>query len=386
MTALRHKLPPEEALSGAPNIRLVADEFRAVMGQFASGVTIVSTREEGQDYGTTASAFTSLSLEPPMALACLYRGAATEEAIRRSGRFGISILRDDQQEIAERFASRHPDRFGSIEHRYGELGVPLVEGALAHVECRVAETVVGGTHTVLLGLAWNARRYSGRPLAYFGGAFGHFLVGDDAAVYKAIRAMIAGGALGPGHVLVAEALAEQLGGEPASVLAALKRLRAEGRVGRDPDGTYLVGGLDRRAALDMVSACRTVEVGVAELTVGWVDDAALDGLEALASAPCEAMPRRSGDDPPAAPEAAFHEHLVGLAGNPRLLDHYRELSTAAAYAGPVENAHGPCDDHQAIVAGYRAGDLPSVIAAIDRHARRLREAWQQVADGRPPGR
>jgi flavin reductase (DIM6/NTAB) family NADH-FMN oxidoreductase RutF/DNA-binding GntR family transcriptional regulator len=378
MHAPSRRLPPEEALSGAPNARLVASDFRAVMGRFASGVTIVSTREAGENYGATASAFTSLSLEPPMVLACLFRGAATEAAIRRSRRFGVSILRDDQQVIAERFASRHPDRFASIDHRHGELGVPLLDGALAHVECRVTETVIGGTHTVFIGTASSAARYEGRPLAYFGGAFGHFLVGDDAAVYKALRAIIVSEALSPGHVLSTEELARQLGGDPGSVLAALKRLATEGRVAREPDGTYVVGGLDQRAALDMISACRTIEVGVAELTVGWVEDADLDALEQLSSSPCEALPQPAHDGP-VRPASGFHERLVALAGNPRLLDHYRELSTAAAYAGPVHAEHPDPEDHRAIVAGYREGDLPTVIAAIDRHARRLREAWQQAA-------
>lgn len=378
MSTAHHSMPPGESLSGTPSTPLLSAEFRAVMGQFASGVTIVSTRIDGDDFGTTASAFTSLSLEPPMVLACLYRGAATEVAIRESGRFGINILRDDQQAVAERFASRHPDRFSSIAHRYGAHGVPLIEGALAHVECKVTETVIGGTHTVFLGTAQTAKRYEGRPLAYFGGAFGHFLLGDDAAVQKAIRSMLIGNDLPPGSVLSIPELAEDLETDPGVVLAALKRLASERRVVREPDGTYIAGGLDERTALDMISACRTVEVGVAELTVGWVDDAEIDELERLARLPCEALPAlpSEGSERPA---VGFHEHLVGLSRNSRLLEHYREMSTATVFAASDADGHERASaDHQAIADGYRNNDLPAVIAAIDRHARRLREAWVQV--------
>jgi 4-nitrophenol 2-monooxygenase / 4-nitrocatechol 4-monooxygenase, reductase component len=362
-----------ESLSGAPSARIVANEFRAVMGQFASGVTIVSTRLDGVNYGSTASAFTSLSLDPPMVLACLFRGAGTEAAIRKSGRFGISILRDDQGAVAERFAGRHPDRFSTVDHRYGDLGVPLIQDALAHVECRVFEAVNGGTHTVFLGSVHNAIRHEGRPLAYFAGAFGHFLVGDDAAAYSAIRGMLLVGGFAPGQELSVQDLSQSLGVEPAGILAALKRLMAEKRIARGPEGAYIVAGLDLRTALDMVSAARTIEVGVAELTVGWVDAAGLAGLERVAAHRCRALPRTSpeGGDAP-----DFHEQLVALAGNPRLLSHYRELSTATAHTGSEGVDDEGDEDHLAIVEGYRAADLPAVIASIDRHARRLREAWQ----------
>jgi flavin reductase (DIM6/NTAB) family NADH-FMN oxidoreductase RutF/DNA-binding GntR family transcriptional regulator len=349
------------------------------MGQFASGVTIVSTRVGGKNFGSTASAFSSLSLDPPMALVCLFRGAATEEAVRASGRFGISILRDDQGAVAERFASRHPDRFATVDHRYGELGVPLIGDALAQIECRVAETVKGGTHTVFLGEVHNAVRYQGKPLAYHGGAFGHFLVGDDAAAYTAIRAMILVDGLQPGHQLSVDELSTSLSVEPAGVLAALKRLCSEKRVVRDPQGGYVVAGLDLRTALDMISAARTIEAGVAQLTVGWAEDNDIDELARSAAEPCRALPGR----PPALLEDVgpdFHERLVSLAGNPRLLSHYRELSTASACPRVTEAGSAEASvEHAAIVEGFRDGDLQAVTAAIDRHARQLREAWQRAS-------
>ena len=294
--------------------------FRAVMAQFASGVTVVTTRADGDDFGATASAFTSLSLDPPMVLTCLFRGAATESAIARCGRFGINILRDDQGPIAERFAARRPDRFDALDIRYGDLGVPLIEGALAHVECRVAEQVVGGTHTVFLGHATRAIANEGRPLAYYRGAFGHVLLGEDAAAYEAIRAQIVSGALAPGEELAVSLLCQNHGADKSLIVGTLARLVRERYVARHPDGRYTVRGLDRRAILDMISACRTIEIGVAETTVGWVDESDLDAWEQTARTAC-ASERESADC-----SGSFLEAMVAFSGNPRLVEHYRELS------------------------------------------------------------
>ncbi len=129
----------------------VQDEvFRDVIGRFASGVTVITTAVDGTDFGTTASAVSSLSMDPPMILICLNRTSDTQAAVLRSGVFAVNILREDQGEVAYRFAKKGTDKFGGVSVRRGGTGVPLVEGALAHLECEVDETVAGGTHTVFL--------------------------------------------------------------------------------------------------------------------------------------------------------------------------------------------------------------------------------------------
>jgi flavin reductase (DIM6/NTAB) family NADH-FMN oxidoreductase RutF len=347
------------------------------MAHFASGVTVITTRYEGDDFGATASAFTSLSLDPPMVLACLFRGAATERAIGRSGRFGINILRDDQGPIAERFAARRRDRFDALDIRYGDLGVPLIEGALAHVECRVAEQVVGGTHTVFLGHATRAVANEGRPLAYYRGAFGHVLLGDDAAAYAALRAQIVSGALASGDELSVPLLCQSLGADEPSIAGTLARLVRERYVARHPDGRYTVRGLDRRAILDMISACRTIEIGVAETTVGWVDDADLRAWEHTAHTACGADLRTSDAS------SSFMEGMIAFSGNPRLAEHYRELSPVGVgeLLRPIsaELEAAEVANHVAIVDGYRRGDVQAVVSLINQHARRLRHAWTEVS-------
>src|SRR5919201_3909821 len=112
--------------------------FRYVIGHFATGVTIITTREGETDFGVTVSAVTSLSLEPPMLLVCLNRTSRTQAAVKSTGRFAVNILGLDQIELAELFATPRDDKFAGLDPTYGPLGDPLIPGAIAHVECEVA--------------------------------------------------------------------------------------------------------------------------------------------------------------------------------------------------------------------------------------------------------
>jgi flavin reductase (DIM6/NTAB) family NADH-FMN oxidoreductase RutF len=155
-----------------PRLRsLPSDEFRDVIGHFASGVTVITARHEGRPFGTTASAVTSLSLEPPMVLICLNKSSETGQAISAVGRFAINILGDDQPEAARRFAGKGADKFAGIATSPGAWGEPLIDDALATLECRVVEETTGGTHWVFLAEVDHASARSGTPLAYFRGEF-----------------------------------------------------------------------------------------------------------------------------------------------------------------------------------------------------------------------
>jgi flavin reductase (DIM6/NTAB) family NADH-FMN oxidoreductase RutF len=156
---------------------VTAAEFRDVIGRFATGVTVVTTAVAGRWYGTTASAVTSLSLEPPMLLICLNAASATGTAIVRSARFAVNILAEGQGDLARRFATKAPDKFGGVQLTTGRHGIPLLDDALAHVECRVNEQVSGGTHTVFFGMAERVSGHAGQPLAYFRGSFGGLRIG-----------------------------------------------------------------------------------------------------------------------------------------------------------------------------------------------------------------
>ena len=115
--------------------------FRQVIGHFASGVTIITTRERSTNYGLTASAVTSLTLEPPMLLVCINKNTGTQAAISRTRVFAVNILDEGQADLAYKFAKPQFDKFQGVEFSYGIFGEPLLTGALAQIECRVAADV-----------------------------------------------------------------------------------------------------------------------------------------------------------------------------------------------------------------------------------------------------
>ena len=162
--------------------RLVNQEqFRSVMSRFASGVSIITTRHKGIDYGLTASAVCSLSLDPPMLLICVNKTSNTQKAIAEAQVFAVNILREEQSELAHRFAGSHPDQFAGMSISSGELGVPLLGEMLATIECRVTEIISGGTHSIFLAEVQTARAAEGMPLIYFRGRMGRFaFMGVDA--------------------------------------------------------------------------------------------------------------------------------------------------------------------------------------------------------------
>ncbi len=156
------------------------DDFRHVLGHFASGVTIVTTFDaDGRPTGLTASAFTSVSLDPPLILVCVDHKSQSYPALRESGRFAVNILQIDQQELSRRFATTRLDKFDGVAFRPGaELAVPLIEGALAQLECATVSAHVEGDHTIFVGRV--ERAHTGRdggPLLYYRGRY-HRLQGE----------------------------------------------------------------------------------------------------------------------------------------------------------------------------------------------------------------
>jgi flavin reductase (DIM6/NTAB) family NADH-FMN oxidoreductase RutF len=148
------------------------DAFRAALGRFASGVTIVTTRDDGgRDHGMTVSAFCSASLEPPLVLACIGHEASMHGIILSADRFGVSILAAGQEQLARRFADQRSDRFDGVGYSRGQLGVALIDDALAHLECVVVGRHDAGDHTIVIGRVDAAVYHTGRPLAYYRGGY-----------------------------------------------------------------------------------------------------------------------------------------------------------------------------------------------------------------------
>jgi flavin reductase (DIM6/NTAB) family NADH-FMN oxidoreductase RutF len=149
------------------------DAFRSVLGRFASGITVVTTRDgDDRDVGMTVSAFCSVSLKPPLVQVCVDRASSLYAVLATSTRYGVSILAADQEALSRRFATAESTRrFDGIGYQRGESGVILLDDALAHLECRVVATHEAGDHTMFVGEVESARARSARPLLYYRGGY-----------------------------------------------------------------------------------------------------------------------------------------------------------------------------------------------------------------------
>jgi flavin reductase (DIM6/NTAB) family NADH-FMN oxidoreductase RutF len=129
-------------------------EFRSIIGNFATGVTVITTAAGEEMQGMTANAFASLSLDPVMVLICVDKGSHTHRVLEEARTFAVNILGDHQQDVSRLFAKRAEPEMGSLRgqrFRLGETGAPILEDCLAFLECRVAGALDGGDHTIYLG-------------------------------------------------------------------------------------------------------------------------------------------------------------------------------------------------------------------------------------------
>ena len=148
------------------------DRFRAVMSNLATGVTVVTVGTADGPVGMTANAVTSLSLEPALMLVCFDNTARTLPAVRAIGRFGINVLAAGQDELARLFASKTPEqaKFAGVPHTVHD-GIPVIEGVLAWVGCRLERLIPGGDHTIGIGAVEAAEAGDGDPLLWFRGSY-----------------------------------------------------------------------------------------------------------------------------------------------------------------------------------------------------------------------
>jgi len=154
-------------------------EFRRALGQFATGVTVVTTRDAvGRPQGLTLNSFCSVSLEPPLVLICIDQRSEVNAALAASRAFSVSVLTEEQEDLSRRFASGGPLKFQGLELPVGESGLPLVPGALAHLECRLAASHPAGDHTLYIGEVERLSARPGRPLLYHGSAYRRLETGE----------------------------------------------------------------------------------------------------------------------------------------------------------------------------------------------------------------
>lgn len=151
--------------------------FRAVLGRFATGVTVVTMHDaEGTDHGMTVSAFSSVSLEPPLVLVCIAKSASMYPQLGTATHLAVNILAEQQEAMSRRFSSEVDDRFDGIGYARGPGGSPLLEGTLAALEVRIEARVDAGDHEVVIGRVEHTQMSEeAGPLLYYRGGYGRLV-------------------------------------------------------------------------------------------------------------------------------------------------------------------------------------------------------------------
>jgi flavin reductase (DIM6/NTAB) family NADH-FMN oxidoreductase RutF len=171
MSTDQHSLPKERTIAGTEPGAFDPRLFRRALGQFATGVTVVTGRSfRGEKLGMTVSSFNSVSLSPPLILFSIDKRARSLPAFLELDGYAVNILSQDQAELSSRFAGPAGDKWTDVMHTTGHAGAPLLPGTLAHFECSAYACHDGGDHVIfvghVLGFAWSEHT---EPLVFFRG-------------------------------------------------------------------------------------------------------------------------------------------------------------------------------------------------------------------------
>lgn len=158
-------------------------KFRSVMGAFATGVAIVTSRLDEHYVGMAVNSLTAVSLDPCLLLFCANRGSSTASSIKARGAFAVNMLADDQHHLVKQFCGNPQDRFMGVSMVLSECGLPVISGSLAHLCCTVADLHTSGDHEIVIGRVHALGEGAGDPLVFFRGDYGCYqaMVRNDTA-------------------------------------------------------------------------------------------------------------------------------------------------------------------------------------------------------------
>lgn len=150
------------------------DDFKKALQLWTSGVAVVTTSSQKFGVqGMTVTAFSSVSVNPPLVLVCINNAADTGEGIQKSQYFAVNVLNSDQQDLSNQFAggSNQQQRFENTDWQPGVTGAPILNKSLMSLDCKVVEKVLAGTHWIIIGEVQECICRSGEPLLYYRGSY-----------------------------------------------------------------------------------------------------------------------------------------------------------------------------------------------------------------------
>jgi flavin reductase (DIM6/NTAB) family NADH-FMN oxidoreductase RutF len=149
-----------------------SEEFRRLLSRFASGVCVVTSRSsDGKFFGITVSAFSSVSLNPPLVLICIEKTTASHEVLLSSGSFVVNLLSETQVHLSEHFAQPSGDKFEGVDFEINSFGLPELRESLGTLECRVVNKFEAGDHTIFIGQVDGGSSSDSLPLLYYRGQY-----------------------------------------------------------------------------------------------------------------------------------------------------------------------------------------------------------------------
>jgi flavin reductase (DIM6/NTAB) family NADH-FMN oxidoreductase RutF/DNA-binding GntR family transcriptional regulator len=354
--------------------------FRDVIGHFTSGVTVITTRFEETDYGVTASAVTSLSVNPPMLLVCINQNTGTRHAIAANKVFGVNILHEDQGDIAIQFARPSPNKFKGVDYSYGKLGEPILNDLLAHLECRVVQEVTGGTHSVFLAEVVHASAEERNPLTYYRGSFGKFESLNDEMIYRDLRKKVLERDFSVLEPISITSLTKLLNAPRQVIYHALMKLESEQLISRVENGDYTVTPLNVEMLAGALETRCALEIAAVEKTVGNLTSDEIVELKRRVEA---TLPRDNGQitnvDEYIEANVSLHDYTIALTNNATLLDSYRRLTAEAVMSSALrvaieannstahEELNKLSDDHLLLLQAYEKGNKEEAKNIVRKH-------------------
>ena len=146
--------------------------FRQLLGHFATGVTVLTAiAPDGRPVGMTVNSLASVSLEPPLVLMCIDRLAEAHDIVLAGREFVVNVLSSHQEALSRRFADKHQNRFDGVGYHTSQRGLIVLDGTLAHLECRHYADYPGGDHTIMLGEVVGGEAKPGHPLLFYRGGY-----------------------------------------------------------------------------------------------------------------------------------------------------------------------------------------------------------------------
>ncbi|WP_333618093.1 3-hydroxy-9,10-secoandrosta-1,3,5(10)-triene-9,17-dione monooxygenase reductase subunit [Dietzia sp.] len=164
---------PEDQSVTASEPNFTSRELRDALGQFCTGITVITAVDEGAPVGFACQSFSALSLDPPLVLFCPMKTSGSWPRIERTGRFAVNILSEEQEDVSSTFGRRGEDKFASIDWSPSPLGSPVIDGVMAWFDCRIESVLDGGDHWIVLGRVSDLgpTDRSDRPLLFYRGAY-----------------------------------------------------------------------------------------------------------------------------------------------------------------------------------------------------------------------